>query len=612
MNDTDKDILHRDRGELEAALKDAGATIKGKTVKCPFHDDAHASGNLYESENGVWRFKCHGCDFCGDLFDVKARATGRKVEDVLREMTPATNERARARPVSKPAKRIFPSLDAMRASIEGVEAVYSYTNPATGTVDLAVVRYRPAGSDRKQFIQARPVPGGFVMEAPAKPLPIYNRTRLASADSVVVVEGEKCVHLLASIGIVATTSPGGAGEGKAASADWSPLAGKTVYLWPDSDAPDPKTGKVTGIEHMNAVAKMLETLDPPARVSWIDPAAFDLPPKGDVEQYLELYGGETVEQKREAIHCAIETARPVGGAADLDQLIEQTISGNRRAIPWPWRSLGQLTKALMPGTVTCICGDPGSTKSFLMLEAGAYWHENGVKVAIYELEEDRAYHLNRVLAQRDHKAELTDPDWVEANPAEARDAFARHRTFLDSFAPCIHAAPDKQPTLVELAGWVEQRASAGCRIIVIDPVTAASTSDKPWLDDLRFLMTVKTIARQSGASIVLVTHPRKGRKTSNGLDDLAGGASYPRFSQTVVWITRHEQFKPVRVASPVGDFDTEINRSLRLGKTRNGRGAGLELGYVFEWKSLRFSEQGVVLKKAPLGLKGEIEQTMQA
>src|SRR5215204_7138286 len=96
-----------------------------------------------------------------------------------------------------------------------------------------------------------------------------------------------------------------------------------------------------------------------------------------------------------------------------------------------------------------------------------------------------------------------------------------------------------------------------------------------------------------GSYGILVTHPRKGCKTSMALDDLSGGAAYSRFAQTIMWVHRLDKPKSVLVAGPCGNYTTTINRTIRLSKTRNGRGAGMELGYVFEGKSLRFSEQGV-------------------
>jgi hypothetical protein len=50
----------------------------------------------------------------------------------------------------------------------------------------------------------------------------------------------------------------------------------------------------------------------------------------------------------------------------------------------------------------------------------------------------------------------------------------------------------------------------------------------------------KTMARQYGFCLLLVTHPKTTKKSGNILDNLAGGAAYPRFSQTVLWIKAHK------------------------------------------------------------------------
>src|SRR5690606_41114513 len=66
-------------------------------------------------------------------------------------------------------------------------------------------------------------------------LPIfYHLPAVAKADTVVLVEGEKCADALMQLGIVATTAMGGAATALAKT-DWSPLAGKTVIVWPDND-----------------------------------------------------------------------------------------------------------------------------------------------------------------------------------------------------------------------------------------------------------------------------------------------------------------------------------------------------------------------------------------
>ena len=359
------------------------------------------------------------------------------------------------------------------------------------------------------------------------------------------------------------------GAGKAGKADFSPLAGKTVYLWPDHDAINPPTGKRKGHEHMRDVLAIFAKLEPAPRVMWIDPEFLGLDEDGsDVVDYLAEYGGDTVESRAAAIQCALATATPIGGSSELADYIDDAIAGRRRTIPWPWPHVGRLTRALMPGTVTCICGDPGAGKSLLVIEAGWWWHRQGVKIAIFMLEEDRPYHLSRALAQLEENSNLTDSEWILVNPEKTKAAYASHRELLDTFASRIDAAPEAAPNHSTLLAWIKRRAEAGCRVIVIDPITAAAVSEKPWLDDLNFLTAAKRIMREHGASLVLTTHPRKGHKRGTGLDDLAGSAAYPRFTQSVLWLVRHEKAKDVRVSSACGIFTTSINRSIVQRKKR--------------------------------------------
>lgn len=72
-----------------------------------------------------------------------------------------------------------------------------------------------------------------------EPRPIYGLDRLAErpAAPVLVTEGEKDADAAAALvpGFVVTTSPNGARS--AAKADWEPLRGRRVVVWPDADAP---------------------------------------------------------------------------------------------------------------------------------------------------------------------------------------------------------------------------------------------------------------------------------------------------------------------------------------------------------------------------------------
>ena len=578
----DKDILRKDRAALAREIEQAGSTFKGNACKCPFHEDRSPSAGVYVDDMGIWRFRCQAasCGVSGDIFDIQARLRNTTAAEVLKA--------GRADPARRtPAPKLYADIEALKAAMLGtVEATYQYTDPRTGKADMLVIRCKTA--DGKTFRQCRPHGTGYVMQAPAKPWPLYNRARIQQADTVVVVEGEKCVHALHEFGITATTSP--AGAGKASHADWTPLAGKNVILWADNDTP--------GISHMQQVRAILESLEPSPRIAVIEPADLDLQEKEDAVDFIAQLGTLHTDKavRQSAIMEALSKAKVKGVAAGVGELIENTISGKRQAIQWPWACVGGLTKALLPGTVTLLCGNVGASKSFMLLEAGMFWHGAGIKTAIYELEEDRDFHLLRCLAQRSRTGDITDPDWIRDNAEQARTIFDEHKVFLDGFGSQIFASPDTQPTLEQVAAWVKDRAKAGCRIIAIDPITiAAHKGRSSWEEDAAFLHNIKHTTVDHHCSIVLITHPVKAMSFPD-VTQLAGGAAYQRFAQTIVWLESHAD-KTSTVKTPCGPADVEHNRILHILKARNGRGQGVKLACGFESESLTLRELGIIVKK---------------
>ncbi len=572
--------LNRDKSALVAELVSAKAEVSGNTVKCPFHDDKNPSGEIKHSTEGVWRYMCHAesCDWSfGDVFDVRDRINGLQPGSSLMKV----NEGEKKVPIpTKPKSSPVPLDQLLYDGSAGIK--YKYANPTTGKIDLVIFRLKtPTG---KKFLQARPEGNGFVWGAPPEPLPLYNRSRIADAKRVVVVEGEKCVHALDEVGVTATTSPCGAG--KALYADWIPLAGKDVILWPDNAE--------AGLSHMRDVAVILDGLNPATTVSVINPASLELKSKGDCVNFLESV--KPVSLRRKAVEDVLADAGVVGASKGVLTLLQDTISGKRRAIPWPWKSFSNLTRALLPGAVTFLCGDGGVAKSFFILEAAAFWHNAGEKIALYEMEEDREFHLLRALAQRVQSNKILDPEWVVEHPKWALEEWESEKPFLDSFGRTITQIPTKGITRDGLTKWVAERAKAGCRIIIIDPITA-TTSPKPWEDDLKFLMDTKEIIRKYGASLILVTHPRKGRKNSITLDDMAGGAACSRFTAVMLWLDAHKGIKTAVMFGREENRNARINRSVHLIKTRNARGSGLILGFMFDPDTMCFTEEGIILKK---------------
>lgn len=592
-----------DQASLLSALADAGCEVHGpKKIRCGFHDDNNPSGNLYEKD-GHWRYKCHSCGWIGDWFDVVAESRGLNRNEVIKQFVQDQNGPNAITPKPTPAKKKEVKTYAsprdvynwLKTRCEKVKP-YRYIDPATGKDDLIVFRCEPAldGKKRKGFVQCTPYGDGFALRGVEGKLPLYSRRDIAELDDIIVCEGEKAAQALIDIGLCATTAPGGAGK-DAADVDWSPLQDKTVYLWPDNDE--------AGVAWMGKVEAALEHIA--ETVITLPAGVFDLPEKSDAYDAIAYFKreGVTEDAMRRAILCELADAQPSRPSDLVGEFIEDQIAGRFRAVPFEFDLMSNMTKAMLPGTVTVLCGDPNDGKSFLLLQSADYWlNKEDVRVAIYELEDDKRYHLMRSLAQTAGDSHLLDDRWVQANPDDARGKHQQFAGRLDKLGRSMWDAPDRLVKLEELTGWVRERCQEGYRIIAIDPITATSTGDNRFQDDLDFVISIKILARQYEVSVVLITHPKKGRKQAFGLDELAGGAAYSRFTHTVLWIKRHDQPEEADVweYNLSGLFHRKqvtMNRTIHLSKVRNGPGAGKSLAYYFDPKTLRFSELGDIVKK---------------
>jgi len=296
------------------------------------------------------------------------------------------------------------------------------------------------------------------------------------------------------------------------------------------------------------------------------------------------------------------TAAGIDPASELADLLEAEIDGRFVNLPFPWPELTNLGQCLTPQTRTIIVGSTGGSKSLAVLQALSLWVELGLKVAVLELERSRDFHLARVLAQRAGIADLTKPQWVHENPDRVRALFAEHREYLNRMGAAIHTVP-RTFNIVQAAEWVEERATDGCRIIAIDPVTALLRGRDSWVDDEQFVARIEKAARTSGASLVCITHPKKGGNEAPSLDNIAGGAAWTRFPDTVLWLESHAM-KLSTVKTACGTDEQPYNRTLWLLKTRSGEGEHLRLAYKFQTGkdenddgALTLRELGIIVKR---------------
>ena len=580
----------KDRAELVRELEAAGAKFKGNECTCPFHDDNHPSAGIFE-QDGIWRFKCQtiGCGVGGDIFDIRAKLSSRPLVDVLREARgekPKTNAKA----------KVHRDLDDVRRALPGrIVSEHVYANVAGETL---FVVFRCEADGGKTYRPAHPTAdGGWLMSMPPKPWPIYALPIISPAARVVLVEGERCADAMNRLGIPATTAPCGAGKGQYA--DWSALAGKSIVLWPDNDA--------SGASHMDEVAAILQRLQPPASVARVDVTALGLASKGDVADLANRLrdDGKSVPEIANEIREIIDAATYTGPLTDLADEYEKVAAGLIRTIPWPWPMLTDFTEALAPGKVTLISGTPGSGKSLFVLQCVIHWLDRGESVVYFCLEGTRNDHLRRGLAQLAGESGVTKNRWSSEHIERIRawqEEYVTELSRLTSALETTESCPAE--TLDQLADWTRSQAKAGKRIVIIDPITMAERTEKPWIADKKFLRAVGRIAGEYGASVILVTHPTNGGQDAD-LGNVAGGEAYKRFTDTIITVSIHKDGKQADVKTDLGiDANCAFNQTVRMVKARYAEGAALAYRFSEERRvdgqrrrSLKTSELGIIIAK---------------
>lgn len=141
-------------------------------------------------------------------------------------------------------------------STQKITATYDYVNE-DGVLVFQVVRLEPGkGGAKKEFRQRRPDgKGGWSWKTKGiTKFPYRIQEVIAKKGPIVIVEGEKQVDYLRSLGLNATCNPGGAGKWLVSYAKY--FRGRDVIIVPDADLPN-KVGLIVGADHAKKVADSL-------------------------------------------------------------------------------------------------------------------------------------------------------------------------------------------------------------------------------------------------------------------------------------------------------------------------------------------------------------------
>ena len=340
----------------------------GFTSRCPAHEDRNPSLSVTEGTDGRTLVHCHA----GCRVDDIARALGLEVSDLFangpggqserssrsKRIVSTRNEAANPRKTASP--RATSTWQAAMPPTLGTPSMFWEYHNADGEIVQVVARWdRPDGG--KEIRPAAVAPGGgWLGRATPEPRPMYNLPSVISADRLFVVEGEKCVDALISLGLTATTSSLGA---KAADkTDWTPLAGKQVIILPDhDDAGEDYARDVTRLA-AEAGAKSVSV------VRLTDHWA-DCPAGGDVADWVSA-SGDAAEPAdiRAALEAIVANAEPMAAEA-IDDAVEEDESP---WVPFPVNALPEPLATFVNEAAAAIGVDPSMVAlPLLAMIAGA-------------------------------------------------------------------------------------------------------------------------------------------------------------------------------------------------------------------------------------------------
>jgi len=187
-----------------------------------------------------------------------------------------------AETVKQAARRL-----AERAIDKGYEpqALHAYID-TTGTALYWKIRLKNFATGEKWIRPIRLNGSGYEFGEPKfeSGKPLYNLHEISRRpdETIIVVEGENKVDVLAKLGLLATTS--GAAD-SAGVADWKPIAGRSVIMWADNDS--------AGERYASEVGKKLSLER--CTIEIIDVPKLGLAEKGDACDWLRLHPEATAE-----------------------------------------------------------------------------------------------------------------------------------------------------------------------------------------------------------------------------------------------------------------------------------------------------------------------------
>jgi len=401
------------------------------------------------------------------------------------------------------------TLDELITGVRLREVARWFYHDRDGNEILCVIRFENS-EGKKTYRQLTKVGIDWRWGGIDSRCPLYNLPTIIvnSDEPIIVCEGEKAVDAAVSLGYVnATTSCQGAqSPGKT---DWTPLAGRIVYILPDNDKP--------GKEYAARVVRILTALNPPAQVKIV--TIPNLSDGGDVYDFVQM--GGTREQLDKII--ATPAQSPV-----IPRKRWETIRGcdlEIEPIEWLWQD------RLQAGALNLIVGYPNEGKSIMVegdfaarVTLGKPWPDGSPCKQGDVL----------ILANEDSKTQMLLPRFKAAGGDDTRVIYGGN-----VYVPCRDGADKPRNFRIVDLDLMEEELinNPQCNLVIVDPITDYAEGDVDEKSNIairNILQPINALAEKYKRTIVAVHHRRKAG-SNRAADVVHGSIGYVGVSRTV-WL----------------------------------------------------------------------------
>ena len=497
------------------ALGGARKSSSGWSCRCPAHDDHNPSLTITDAGDGRILVHCHaGCTQNSVIAELKARSLWPGGTDDA-----VTAQQARSGPSEVGWTPVFPVPEGAREpriehpTLGKPSQKWEYPDEENRLLGY-MLRFDTPRSDKTfrplTYWRNREDKCEWRYQGFPKPFPLYGLHRLAARHEapVIIAEGEKAAEYAGKLcpDMVAVSWPHGAKS--VSDVNWSPIAGRQVYVWPDSDEVGLQAGKEVCRRCLDAGAKSVRLIKPPSGVAegWdaADAYAEDRPP----EQISKLFDtAEKVASDFESISADVVDLskwrgdRYSGAPPERCWLIKDVLP---LGVPTMLAAMGGIGKSMtalqlalevaLGDLVREELGEPP-----LILGGLVACHGN---VVLITAEDDEAELHRRVALLDPHGYRLLRPERLTLVPLPNAGGFLTllRRGF---------EGPEITDAFRDL--YRQLMAINGLRLVILDPLQAfvgADANKDPAVG--QFLCTVLgKLATATGATVLLTHHFRK-------------------------------------------------------------------------------------------------------